>query len=813
MNNVTRKPTIIITGSSGFIGQAIAARLSPQYTVIGFDQKISDKAKHSENYEVDISSINSISQALKLVQAKHGDQFTSVVHLAAYYSFSEEDSPLYEKITVNGSKNLITALKEYKVEQFVFSSTMLVHKPVEKKEKITEALPLDPSWAYPASKVKAENILKELHADIPIVNLRIAGVYDDRCHSIPISNQIMRIYEKQLSSHFFPGDPTKGQTFIHLNDLVDAVDKVIEKRTQLPKELDLLLGEPEVLSYGELQEKVGRLLYSHEWDSLKVPSWFAKTGAWVQNHTPFIRKPFVKHWMINFANDHYDIDISNAQKYLDWNPKHQLRKTIPLMIEALTENPLQWYKENKLEVPNKLARTFGKMQGDESSFDVPGPIYFNQLNVMNFLNILWGLWLFFDSVTHITNPATLGSEIFSGLLVMALSGLAFWTVWQWPRWLTAFIGVWILFAPLAFWTPSSASYSTGNLIGLLIILCSAYQPTRNYFAVPSILGNPENWDYNPSSWRQRFPIITLAFLGFFIARYMAAYQLGHIDTVWDPVFGQQTAIVLTSDISKAFPVSDAGLGAFSYLLDAVSGMIGDQRRWRTMPWMVILFGVMIIPPGVTSIVLVILQPVGVGAWCFLCLMTAFIMLLMVSPALDEVVATVQFLRQSHRQGRPFWRTFLRGVPVTADEIIEVPKEQYVQKPRKTKLAIPWGVAGCCLMSVLLMSAPALLNLTKKPADIVHISSALLLTFSIIALSEIARVVRILNILVGLILAVAIATSNEVAVSEKWKIILSSVIVILLSLPKGKFHRHFGSFDKLAQWSLFDIFSKQKEVPT
>lgn len=813
MNDLKNKPIIIITGSSGFIGKAIATRLYSQFHIIGFDQKITEKSNHAENFEVDISSINSISQALELVKIKHGSRIASVVHLAAYYSFSEEESPQYQKITVQGTKNLLTALKNYDVGQFIFSSTMLIHKPVQKGEKISETSPVEPSWAYPASKVAAENILKESHAHIPLVTLRIAGVYDDRCHSVPIANQIMRIYEKHLSSHFFPGDPSKGQAFIHLNDLVDAIDTVIQKRAQLPRQLDVLLGEPEVVSYDQLQDKIGQLIYDQHWDTLKVPSWFAKSGAWLQHHTPLIRTPFVRHWMIDFADDHYDLDITHAQELLNWQPKHRLKKTLPFMIDALKKDPLQWYKENKLEAPNTLSRTLGRMQGDDIGFEVPSNIYKRQLAMLNWMTFLWGLWLVFDSVTHTTNAASLRSEVLSGVFVMAFSALAHWTLWQWPRWLNALIGIWILFAPLAFWTPSSASYSVANLLGLLIILCSSYQPTKYYFTIPEALNIPENWDYNPSSWRQRFPIITLAFLGFFIARYMAAFQLGHINTIWDPVFDQQTATILKSDISKNFPVSDAGLGAFSYLLDAISGIIGDQRRWRTMPWIVILFGLMIIPPGVTSIVLVILQPIGVGAWCFLCLLTAFIMLLMVAPALDEVVATVQFLRQSHKQGKPFWRTFLRGIPVTTEELIELSPKDFTVKPQKLKPSIPWSLVACSILSAILMAAPALLHLPKSAADIIHISSALFITFSVIALSEVGRPVRILNVATGLILAINIGLSSELALSMKWGFILSSLAIILLSLSKGQFRKHFGTYDKIAQWSLLASFSKRKGVPS
>jgi len=57
--------------------------------------------------------------------------------------------------------------------------------------------------------------------------------------------------------------------------------------------------------------------------------------------------------------------------------------------------------------------------------------------------------------------------------------------------------------------------------------------------------------------------VFLAMIGFFLSRYMAAFQLGHISYPWDPFFGESTRRVLTSDISKAFPVSDAGLGALS----------------------------------------------------------------------------------------------------------------------------------------------------------------------------------------------------------------------------------------------------------
>lgn len=168
---------------------------------------------------------------------------------------------------------------------------------------------------------------------------------------------------------------------------------------------------------------------------------------------------------------------------------------------------------------------------------------------------------------------------------------------------------------------------------------------------------PPGWDYNPSTWNQRVPLIIIAIAGFFIALYLGLYQLKVFSTVWDPFFGDGSIKILNSPLSKALPVPDALLGAFGYLLDAVSGIIGKTQRWRTMPWIVVLFGIAVGPLGLVSLLLVIAQPVIVNAWCSLCLVTAVMSIVMIGPAMDEVLASLQYLQRVKRSGFSVWKAF------------------------------------------------------------------------------------------------------------------------------------------------------------
>jgi uncharacterized membrane protein len=191
----------------------------------------------------------------------------------------------------------------------------------------------------------------------------------------------------------------------------------------------------------------------------------------------------------------------------------------------------------------------------------------------------------------------------------------------------------------------------------------------------SLSAIPVPWDYNPSSWTQRVRVAVLAAAAFLIATYLALYQWRIVPDVWDPVFGDQSKRVLDSQVSETMRrwlrIPDGALGAFAYLSDAVFALAGSSRRWQYRPWLVVLFGLDVIPLGGVSAILIFLQTTVVGSYCFLCMVTAAISLLLIFLAYDEVWSCLLYLHRiwtRTRNRRLLWDTFWGRSSREADEI-------------------------------------------------------------------------------------------------------------------------------------------------
>ncbi len=145
---------------------------------------------------------------------------------------------------------------------------------------------------------------------------------------------------------------------------------------------------------------------------------------------------------------------------------------------------------------------------------------------------------------------------------------------------------------------------------------------------------------NPSSFRKRAPVAGLALVGFVIASYLTAYQLGWVESVWDPIFGSGSRTVLHSVVARMLPVPDAALGALADLVEFVLELIGGDIRWRTHPRVVMLLGLVALGRGLGSAFLVFIQAAVIRAFCTLCLASAAISWSALWAVHEEVGASV-----------------------------------------------------------------------------------------------------------------------------------------------------------------------------
>lgn len=841
---------VLITGSSGYLGGAVIHKLAGDYRLVGLDRPGGDAPPEPAHHiDFDLGSDESVAKALEQVREKFGGRIASVIHLAAYYDISGDPNPLYEKITVQGTRRLIEALKSFEVGQFVFASTILVHQPTETLDgRIDENSPIAPSWPYPESKARTEALLRELRGDIPVVFLRIAGVYDDTGHSAFLAEQIAGVYEHRATAHLYPGMLCAAQSSVHLDDLTNAVARLVERRKELPPELPLLIGEPDALGYAEIQDIVHCELHGKEWTTVRIPKAIAKIGAWLQNEV-LGQDQFVEQWMIDEASSHYIVDIDQARRLLGWEPKHSLRETLPEIVAGLKADPHKWYEDNKL---NPAVVAWRDKAGDETSTDhsakgsdahMSHDDHMAQMAQQerstrwaHFANIGLGLWLASspgiydgisadtvrDTVLAVTADRELPSvewrasalavsDIVSGLAIAILGAFSLSKRTAWfGQWGAAFVGVWVLFAPLFFWSPSAAQYLNDTIVGALVIAFAVLVPMMPGMSMAGMMDNrsiPPGWTYSPSTDAQRFPIVAMGLVGFLIARMLTAYQLGHIDSAWEPFFDGSatdprngTEEIITSDVSKAWPIPDAGLGAVSYMFEILMAVMGTRTRWRTMPWMVTFFGILVIPLGVISIYFIIIQPIIIGTWSTPALIAGLAMLIMIPFAVDEVIAMGQYLRWSKREGKPLIRTFFKGgaAPggdVDASDVMSSPGALWKDTVRGVTL--PWTLAASVGIGALLMLTRLLLGTGGSMANSDHVVGALVITVAIIATAEVARAVRFVNVGFGAWLLAAPFLLEGAGTTAAIVSPILGLALIGLSLPRGRrSDEHYAGWDRL-----------------
>jgi uncharacterized membrane protein len=120
-------------------------------------------------------------------------------------------------------------------------------------------------------------------------------------------------------------------------------------------------------------------------------------------------------------------------------------------------------------------------------------------------------------------------------------------------------------------------------------------------------------------------LLALALMGLAISMVLAAFEIGLVATIWDPIFGDGSRRVLTSEPARALPVPDAVVGAVAYAVEAVLTILAAVVARRPMSGLIELaLGALAAAMAVAGVVLLVVQAFGLGTGCSLCIASAVV---------------------------------------------------------------------------------------------------------------------------------------------------------------------------------------------
>ena len=166
---------ILITGSSGYLGSAIAQLLAINHEPVGIDRVPGPWTQRV----VDITDRSLIGKLVKGMDA--------VIHTASLHqpNISTHSSQQFLAVNVTGTLNLLEAAAQSSVQRFVYTSTTSLYGhalvPQHKAVWVTEDLSPRPRDIYDHTKVTAEKLCRHfaLHKGLPTICLRVARFFPE----------------------------------------------------------------------------------------------------------------------------------------------------------------------------------------------------------------------------------------------------------------------------------------------------------------------------------------------------------------------------------------------------------------------------------------------------------------------------------------------------------------------------------------------------------------------------------------------------------------------------------------------------------
>lgn len=348
-------PRLILTGASGFIGRNFVETYIEEFEIFAIARRSQSEVdiprhKNIHWFLADIAHQNSINKIFSEIQAGGGADY--LIHLAAYFDFSNEPSPEYERTNVLGTKIIFEEAQVLGLKRFIFASSLVVSEFPKQGERLNESSPLDASFPYAVTKISGENMAREWSKSYPCTVVRFAAVFSDWCEYGPLYKFMLTWASKSWKSKILGGQGNSAVPYIHIHCLVRMLKTILNK-TQKLKPFDVLIASPDKsTSHQELYDLSTRFLYGEQRRAIHLPVPISRLGVFALDILGRIigKRPFERPWMMKYIDERMDVDASYTRNELNWSILHRYvaERRVLHVVEHMKTFPVEWQRKNDL---------------------------------------------------------------------------------------------------------------------------------------------------------------------------------------------------------------------------------------------------------------------------------------------------------------------------------------------------------------------------------------------------------------------------------------------------------------------------------
>ena len=303
--------TVLITGATGQVGNAIARRLADDGVEVRALVRSPERARvlppGVEAVFGDVTDVASLRAAF--------DGASTVYHAAGIPEQWRKDVDEFARVNVEGTRNVVDAALDAGVERFVYTSTddVLVGAPgASFDESVVNASPgVTP---YQRSKQEADRIVTAaLDRGLPAVFLHPAGVYGPAPFLVKGLNDLLMQLAKRKTPALLPG----GMAVAYSEDVADghvraAAQAPVGARYLLAESFQSLTEIARAVAAAEPRAKVPRVM------PLPVARAVSTVGEGVARVTG--RPPMIARSVLQFLERGSRPSAARARTELGWDP-------------------------------------------------------------------------------------------------------------------------------------------------------------------------------------------------------------------------------------------------------------------------------------------------------------------------------------------------------------------------------------------------------------------------------------------------------------------------------------------------------------